>query len=185
MDVLVLIDKLDDLVHNARPVPLTDQVRVDREEIYDILDQMRATNPEWDFMARTFTVLSAASLAIDRPEDRDQLLAMIDVVVDDTLSREAEHGHAYFLMPYAERAPFVGSVGGAIESLFIDGEIAAMLAARLLVAPHDRYDAALAVRESRIRRAMEAEGFAVYEYEWWHFDFHQWKSYPLGNEVLQ
>ena len=46
MDVLVLIDKLDDLVHNARPVPLTDQVRVDREEIYDILDQMRATIPE-------------------------------------------------------------------------------------------------------------------------------------------
>src|SRR5215203_4111616 len=33
MDVLVLIDKLDDVVHNARPVPLTDQVRVDREEI--------------------------------------------------------------------------------------------------------------------------------------------------------
>src|ERR671930_605616 len=27
MDVLVLIDKLDDLIHNARPVPLTDQVR--------------------------------------------------------------------------------------------------------------------------------------------------------------
>src|SRR6516225_3322733 len=33
MDVLVLIDKLDDLVHNAKPVPLTDQVRVDKEEI--------------------------------------------------------------------------------------------------------------------------------------------------------
>ena len=46
MDVLVLIDKLDDLVHNAKPVPLTDQVRVDKEEIYDILDQMRATIPE-------------------------------------------------------------------------------------------------------------------------------------------
>src|SRR3712207_7472387 len=46
MDVLVLIDKLDDLVHNAKQVPLTDQVRVDREEIYDILDQMRATIPE-------------------------------------------------------------------------------------------------------------------------------------------
>jgi cell division septum initiation protein DivIVA len=27
MDVLVLIDKLDDLVHNAKQVPLTDQVR--------------------------------------------------------------------------------------------------------------------------------------------------------------
>ncbi len=46
MDVLVLIDKLDDLVHNAKPVPLTDQVRVDREEIFDLLDQMRATIPE-------------------------------------------------------------------------------------------------------------------------------------------
>src|SRR5215204_497502 len=35
MDVLVLIDKLDDLVHNAKAVPLTDQVRIDREEIYE------------------------------------------------------------------------------------------------------------------------------------------------------
>jgi F0F1-type ATP synthase membrane subunit b/b' len=46
MDVLVLIDKLDDVIHNGKPVPLTDQVRVEREEIYDILDQMRATVPE-------------------------------------------------------------------------------------------------------------------------------------------
>ena len=46
MDVLVLIDKLDDLVHNAKAVPITDQVRINREEIYDILDQMRATIPE-------------------------------------------------------------------------------------------------------------------------------------------
>ena len=46
MDILVLIDKLDDLVHNAKGVPMTDQVRIDREEIYDVLDQMRATIPE-------------------------------------------------------------------------------------------------------------------------------------------
>jgi hypothetical protein len=46
MDVLVLIDKLDDAIHNGKPVPLTDQVRIEREEIYDILDQMRATVPE-------------------------------------------------------------------------------------------------------------------------------------------
>jgi uncharacterized protein with von Willebrand factor type A (vWA) domain len=45
MDVLVLIDKLDDLVHNAKTVPMTGPVRVDKEEIYDILDQMRATIP--------------------------------------------------------------------------------------------------------------------------------------------
>ena len=46
MDILVLIDKLDDLMHNARPVPLTDQVRVDKEEVYSILDDMRAAIPE-------------------------------------------------------------------------------------------------------------------------------------------
>lgn len=46
MDVLVLIDKLDDIIHNSRSVPLTDSVMIDREEIYDILDQMRSTIPE-------------------------------------------------------------------------------------------------------------------------------------------
>jgi cell division septum initiation protein DivIVA len=46
VDVLVLIDKLDDLIHNAKQIPLTDNVRVDKEEIYDLLDQMRATIPE-------------------------------------------------------------------------------------------------------------------------------------------
>jgi cell division septum initiation protein DivIVA len=46
MDVLMLIDKLDDLVHNAKQVRLRDRVRVDREEVYDILDQMRATIPD-------------------------------------------------------------------------------------------------------------------------------------------
>jgi len=30
-----------------------------------------------------------------------------------------------------------------------------------------------------LRRAMEAERFAVYEYEWWHFDFHEWAEYPI------
>jgi cell division septum initiation protein DivIVA len=46
-DVLATVSsRLDDLVHNAKAVPLTDQVRLDREEIYEILDQMRATIPE-------------------------------------------------------------------------------------------------------------------------------------------
>lgn len=35
-----------------------------------------------------------------------------------------------------------------------------------------------------LRRAMEAEGFAVYEHEWWHFDFATWRSYAVGNEPL-
>ncbi len=32
-----------------------------------------------------------------------------------------------------------------------------------------------------LRRHMEAEGFSVYEYEWWHFDYREWKSYAIQN----
>jgi zinc D-Ala-D-Ala dipeptidase len=32
-----------------------------------------------------------------------------------------------------------------------------------------------------LREAMESEGFTVYEYEWWHFDYKDWKRYPILN----
>jgi CubicO group peptidase (beta-lactamase class C family)/D-alanyl-D-alanine dipeptidase len=36
-----------------------------------------------------------------------------------------------------------------------------------------------------LRDAMEAEGFTVYEAEWWHFDFKDWRKYPIGNETFE
>jgi D-alanyl-D-alanine dipeptidase len=36
-----------------------------------------------------------------------------------------------------------------------------------------------------LRRAMEAEGFSVYEFEWWHFDFQGWESYPILNQGFE
>ena len=32
-----------------------------------------------------------------------------------------------------------------------------------------------------LRRAMESEGFTVYESEWWHFDYKDWHEYPILN----
>ncbi|HNR05758.1 MAG TPA: M15 family metallopeptidase [Saprospiraceae bacterium] len=32
-----------------------------------------------------------------------------------------------------------------------------------------------------LRRHMEAEGFTVYESEWWHFDYKDWPMYRIGN----
>ena len=32
-----------------------------------------------------------------------------------------------------------------------------------------------------LRSAMDAEGFAVYEPEWWHYDYKDWKEYPILN----
>lgn len=36
-----------------------------------------------------------------------------------------------------------------------------------------------------LRRAMERQGFDVYETEWWHFDFHGWQKYPLNNFTFE
>jgi len=32
-----------------------------------------------------------------------------------------------------------------------------------------------------LRSKMEAQGFTVYEYEWWHFDYKDWKEYRITN----
>jgi serine beta-lactamase-like protein LACTB len=36
-----------------------------------------------------------------------------------------------------------------------------------------------------LRRAMAAEGFTVYEAEWWHFDYKDWRKYPIGNATFE
>jgi CubicO group peptidase (beta-lactamase class C family)/D-alanyl-D-alanine dipeptidase len=36
-----------------------------------------------------------------------------------------------------------------------------------------------------LRHAMEAEGFTVYEAEWWHFDYKDWRSYPILNKSFE
>jgi hypothetical protein len=117
--------------------------------------QMRAVNPEWDFMRRTFTVLALSNRALARPAERARDLAAIDAIVDETLATldagVEELGDAYFLLPYARRAPFLDPEG---RSLFIDGEIVAMIAARDMVEPRPATAAAARLRAGRIERAM-------------------------------
>ena len=36
-----------------------------------------------------------------------------------------------------------------------------------------------------LRDAMEADGFTVYEAEWWHFDYNGWERYRIGNELFE
>jgi cell division septum initiation protein DivIVA len=110
MDVLVLIDKLDDLIHNARSVPLTDSVMLDREEIYDLLDQMRSTIPEEIKQARWIVkerqeMLAEAKTEAERiqaeaQEKAEQMASETEVVrlaektaqkiIDDAHDRERE-----------------------------------------------------------------------------------------------
>jgi len=36
-----------------------------------------------------------------------------------------------------------------------------------------------------LRHVMEAQGFTVYEAEWWHFDYKDWRLYPIGNLTFE
>ncbi|AHG93629.1 peptidase M15D vanX D-ala-D-ala dipeptidase (plasmid) [Gemmatirosa kalamazoonensis] len=36
-----------------------------------------------------------------------------------------------------------------------------------------------------LRVAMESVGFTVYDAEWWHFDFKDWRSYPIGTQTFE
>jgi cell division septum initiation protein DivIVA len=73
VDVLELIDKLDDLIHNARPVPLTDQVRIDREAIFELLDEMRSTIPEEVKQAR-WIVKERQEMLAEARREADRML---------------------------------------------------------------------------------------------------------------
>lgn len=40
-------------------------------------------------------------------------------------------------------------------------------------------------RRAQLRAAMESEGFSVYPLEWWHFDYRDWKEYPISNATFE
>lgn len=42
-------------------------------------------------------------------------------------------------------------------------------------------DADARARRDLLRRRMEAEGFGVFEFEWWHYDYRDWTSYAIQN----
>ncbi len=95
-----------------------------------VLARMRASNAEWDFMGRTFFVLALGNMALREPAGKARYLAVMDRIIDETLRLEQKHGMYFFMMGYARRGPFMQQPP---RSVFVDGEIALMMAARLLV----------------------------------------------------
>jgi len=116
-------------------------------------DRMRASNPEWDFMGRTFLVLALANAALRDPSLEARALDAIDRVIDDTLAAERAHGAYWFLLPYARARPWVYREG---QSVFVDGEVAMMLAARRLLRESPLYRAEQRARLARAAAQMRA-----------------------------
>ena len=36
-----------------------------------------------------------------------------------------------------------------------------------------------------LRGALEEQGFTVYDFEWWHFDYKDWRRYPILNMTFE
>ncbi|MGH2946104.1 MAG: ATPase [Solirubrobacteraceae bacterium] len=96
MDVLELIDELHDLVHSAKQVPLRDQVRVDKEKIYDILDRMRSTIPEEIEQAR-WIVKEREEMLAEAKREAEQIL-------EEARERQSQLVSRHELIRQAERS---------------------------------------------------------------------------------
>ncbi len=134
------------------------------------IERMRRSNAEWDFMGRTFLVWSLAEMALREPAQQAHYLGVMDTIIAETLRLERAHGQLFFLMPYARSRPYVQQ---PLRSLFVDGEIALMLAARRLVAEKEDYRPLLRERLAVIlERLQRSERLLAESYpdEGWLFD---------------
>jgi cell division septum initiation protein DivIVA len=94
MDILHLVDRLEELFNESRPIPLTHNVIVDEDRFLDIIDQMRISIPEevkkaQQVYSQKDRVLAQAQEEVNRTlalarEKADQL------VEKDGLTQEAE-----------------------------------------------------------------------------------------------
>ena len=116
------------------------------------LQQMRRSNAEWDFMGRTFLVLALGNMALREPANRDRYLEVMDRILAETLRLERERGKYFFLMNYAHASAWRAHPE---RSLFLDGEIALMLAVRRLVQERPDYAPLLRARVDGMISQME------------------------------
>jgi hypothetical protein len=134
------------------------------------LGKMRASNAEWDFMGRSFLVWSLANMALRDPASKPLYLQTIDQFIDETLRLEKQEGMYFFLMAYAKERHYLVQPG---HSLFLDGEIALMLAARRVVEEKPEYKSLLTERVNAIAERFQKSPRMLlesYPDECWMFD---------------
>ncbi len=85
MDILHLIDRLEELFNDSRPIPLTSNVIVDEDRMLDLIDQMRIAIPEAVKQAQKLMTEKDRTLAQAQEEAnrtlkiaRDKSVGMID-----------------------------------------------------------------------------------------------------------
>ena len=130
-------------------------------------DVKRGVNPEWDLGHHFFLAMGLANLAIDAaPADRALYLAKVDAVITEVRARPPQHFHLGYFHQGAFQDP-------RARSLFLDGEIVFMLAARLAVWPDPARNAELETLARGVVDQMAAGPALMgesYPNECWMFD---------------
>jgi hypothetical protein len=150
----------------ARHIQLWDDPRSRQQE----LDRMRVSNAEWDFMGRSYLVWALANMGLRDPSSKPACLQTMDRIIDETLQLEQQNGICFFLMPYAKARPYVVQPA---RSLFLDGEIALMLASRRILEEKPEYKSMLASRVNSIANGLRQSPHLClesYPDECWTFD---------------
>jgi hypothetical protein len=121
-------------------------------------------------MGRSYLVWSLANMALRDPASKPLYLRTMDQVIDETLRLEKQEGMYFFLMPYARDRHYLVQPA---HSLFLDGEIALMLASRRVVEEKPEYKSLLTERVNAIVERFQKNPRMLlesYPDECWMFD---------------
>ena len=88
MDILKLVDQLEEILNQSRPIPFTKNVIVDEDVLLDIIDQMRVMIP--DEVRKAEQVLAQRDrLLAQAQEEANRTLAIAREKSDQMLTRDA------------------------------------------------------------------------------------------------
>lgn len=87
MDILHLVDRLEELFNQSRPIPFTHSVVVDEDRFLEIIDQMRISIPEEVKKAQSLETQKDRILA-QAQEEASRTIALAQQKGDDLLTRD-------------------------------------------------------------------------------------------------
>lgn len=88
MDILHLVDRLEELFNESRPIPLTHSVVVDEDRILEIIDQMRISIP--DEVKKAQQVLAQRDRVLAQAqEEANRTLSLAKRQTEETISKDS------------------------------------------------------------------------------------------------
>ena len=106
MDILHLVDRLENVVHESRTIPFSRKLLLDEDKLIDIIDQMRVTIPDVVKNAQKVTAERDRQLAQAQEEaERIRKLAKAEsrAILENDQITKAAHIRAEQILEEAER----------------------------------------------------------------------------------